>query len=314
MKKLSFKWVLPIMAMPMLMASCNSDETCPEVAEYVTIDRVGVGELQSRSEISATNNLLNSKAHIQLWFDSGKDDTRYNATRMHWSCNGSSWSTSEVLLWGGGSAKYIALCSDQAWGNYDGEWKFGWQEFIDDYRFSINSSALSNMSVKSSWPDILVAQGTATSSSLNLKFSHALAKVKINTNIPTSETYSDFGAIMYNLCTGAECSVSVTDGLKFYLENQSLDQQSFASDNTGEYYTLETLVIPQSANDLTIKINLYNPGNSTDYVVKFDNTQTFESGKIYEYDVVLGDSKAELENVTVSQWDDEVNAGNFVTE
>ncbi len=313
MKKLSFKWVLPIMAMPMLMASCNSDEPYPEVAEYVTIDRVGVGELQSRSEISATNNLLNSKAHIQLWFDSGKDDARYNATRMHWSCNGSSWSTSEVLLWGGGTAKYIALCSDDGWG-FDGEPKFRWQEFIDDYRFSINSSALSTMSVKSAWPDILVAQGTATSSSLNLKFSHALAKVKINTNIPTSESYSSVGATMYNLCTGAECSVSVTDGLKFYLENQSLNQQLFVSDNTGEYYTFETLVIPQSANNLTIKISLYNQGNSTDYIVKFDNTQTFESGKIYEYDVVLGDSKAELENVTVSQWDDEVNAGNFVTE
>lgn len=313
MKKLSFKWVLPIMAMPMLMASCNSDEPYPEVAEYVTIDRVGVGELQSRSEISATDNLLNSKAHIQLWFDSGKDDARYNATKMHWSCNGSSWYTSEVLLWGGGSAKYIALCSDKNWG-FDGKPKFGWQEFIDDYRFTIPSSTFSNISVKSSWPDILVAQGTATSSSLNLKFSHALAKVRIITNIPTSETYSSFDGIMYNLYTEAECSVSVTDGLKFYFENQALNQQSFASDNTGEYYTLETLVIPQSANDLTIKINPFNPGNSTYYMVKFDNTQTFESGKIYEYDVVLGDSKAELENVTVSEWDDEVNAGNFVTE
>ena len=58
-----------------------------------------------------------------------------------------------------------------------------------------------------------------------------------------------------------------------------------------------------------IKVSYYDG-----YIVKFDNTQTFEAGKIYEYDVVVGDSKAVLGNVTVSQWDDEVNAGNFVTE
>ena len=51
-----------------------------------------------------------------------------------------------------------------------------------------------------------------------------------------------------------------------------------------------------------------------EYIVKFDNTQTFEAGKIYEYDVVVGESKAELKNVTVSQWNDNVNAGNFVTQ
>ena len=51
-----------------------------------------------------------------------------------------------------------------------------------------------------------------------------------------------------------------------------------------------------------------------EYIVKFDNTQTFEAGKIYEYDVVAGDSNAELKNVTVSQWDDIENAANLVTQ
>ena len=309
MKKLSFKWVLPIMAMPMLMASCNSDEPYPEVAEYVTIDHVGVGELQSRSEISATNNLLNSNAHIQLWFDSGKDDARYNATRMHWSCNGSSWSTEDVLLWGGGSAKYIALCgiADTSDGTYDKNSNcFRFQTFIDDYKFSLNESFNSNALV---WDDLLVAQGTATSSSLNLKFTHALAKVKFNTNILKSSNYSN--ATLYNIYTTADCTVSPTDGLNFNFDNHIYtENKGLTPGTTGEYYSFETLIIPQSADALV----LYISSAGDYYIVKFDNTQTFEAGKIYEYDVVVGDSKAVLGNVTVSQWDDEVNAGNFVTE
>ena len=52
MKRLSFKWILPVVAIPMLMASCNSDEPRPEIQQYVTIDRVGVGELQTRYDAS----------------------------------------------------------------------------------------------------------------------------------------------------------------------------------------------------------------------------------------------------------------------
>ena len=105
MKRLSFKWILPVVAIPMLMASCNSDEPRPEIQQYVTIDRVGVGELQTRGEIEATGNFMKSGSRIQLWFDSGKDDARYNASKMIWQCDGQKRASKTPLLWGGGAAK-----------------------------------------------------------------------------------------------------------------------------------------------------------------------------------------------------------------
>lgn len=308
MKRLSFKWILPVVAMPMLMASCNSDEPRPEIQQYVTIDRVGVGELQTRGEIEATGNFMKSGSAIQLWFDSGKDDARYNASRMIWQCNGQKWSSKTPLLWGGGSAKYIALCCDGDF--YDHESRFIFQDFYNDNRFTLNEYLLGISYNKSGWKDLLVAQGTATDASLDLKFTHAMAKVRINTNI-LSLNASNISSKFFNLYTKADCSVSVTDGLKYNFDNHETDEQYFADDVTGEYYSCETLVIPQSVDGLLLKIY---SSQSEEYIVRFDNTQTFEAGKIYEYDVVVGDSKAELKNITISQWDDEENAGNFVTE
>lgn len=309
MKRLSFKWILPVVAMPMLMASCNSDEPRPEIQQYVTIDRVGVGELQTRGEIEATGNFMKNRSAIQLWFDSGKDDARYNASKMIWRCDGSKWSSETPLLWGGGSAKYIALCADKE--IYPGESRFIFQTFINDNKFILNGYFMDEAYNKSRWNDLLVAQGTATDASLDLKFTHAMAKVRINTNILSSNASSDIVSTFYNLYTKADCSVSVTDGLKYNFDNHEIDLQYFSNDVTGEYYSCETLVIPQSVDDLMLNIYI---SQSEEYVVRFDNTQTFEAGKIYEYDVVVGDSKAELKNITISQWEDEENAGNFVTE
>lgn len=300
MKRLSFKWILPVVAMPMLMASCNSDEPRPEIQQYVTIDRVGVGELQTRGEIEATGNFMKSGSAIQLWFDSGKDDARYNASKMIWQCDGQKWSSKTPLLWGGGSAKYIALCCDRVF--YANESRFGFQNFHNDNRFTLNNNFIAG--IKSAWNDLLVAQGTATDASLDLKFTHALAKVRINTNLS-----SDVAVKLKNLYTTADCSVSVIDGLKYNFENHVIGEQYLEGDKTGEYYSYEALVIPQSVDDLLLSFWI-----DRECFVKFDNTQTFEAGKIYEYDVVVGESKAELKNVTVSQWNDNVNAGNFVTQ
>lgn len=301
MKRLSFKWILPVVAMPMLMASCNSDEPRPEIQQYVTIDRVGVGELQTRGEIEATGNFMKSGSAIQLWFDSGKDDARYNASKMIWQCDGQKWSSTTPLLWGGGSAKYIALCCDSYF--YANESRFRFQNFSNDNRFTLNENFI--VSLKSAWNDLLVAQGTATDASLDLKFTHALAKVRINTNIS-----STVEAYFRNLYKTADCSISVTEGLKYNFENHVIDIQNLAGDKTGEYYSYEALIIPQSVDNLLLAFRT----NPEACVVEFNNTQTFEAGKIYEYDVVVGESKAELKNVTVSQWNDNENAGNFVTQ
>lgn len=305
MKRLSFKWILPVVAMPMLMASCNSDEPRPEIQQYVTIDRVGVGELQTRGEIEATGNFMKSGSAIQLWFDSGKDDARYNASKMIWQCDGKKWSSTTPLLWGGGSAKYIALCCDRDF--YANESRFRFQNFYNDNRFTLNESFIGGI-FKEYWNDLLVAQGTATDASLDLKFTHALAKVRINTNISSISSMVD--VFFCNLYTTADCSVSVIDGLKYNFENHVIGRQTLASDITGEYYSYEALIIPQSVDNLLLTFGT----NPEACVVEFNNTQTFEAGKIYEYDVVVGESKAELKNVTVSQWNDNENAGNFVTQ
>ena len=173
-------------------------------------------------------------------------------------------------MWGGGSAKYIALCCDRDF--YANESRFRFQNFYNDNRFTLNESLLGLSYGKAGWYDLLVAQGTATDASLDLKFTHALAKVRINTNISSISSMVD--TYFVNLYTTADCSISVTEGLKYNFENHVIGRQALASDVTGEYYSYEALIIPQSVDNLLLTFGT----NPEACVVEFNNTQTFEAG------------------------------------
>ena len=110
-KNLLFRGLLAVAAVPMLMASCNSDEPRPEINQYVTIGRVGVGEMETRAGYDATNNFLptSSTDSLTLFVKSSLSDAKYSRDFLQFSCDGAKWTTKNPLEWGGSTAKWSAF-------------------------------------------------------------------------------------------------------------------------------------------------------------------------------------------------------------
>lgn len=320
-KKDFFRGLLALAAIPMTMASCSSDDggepapnPTPSEAEYVTINSVGVCDLNSRAEVAATDSYYQK---LLLWFDSGRDDARYNASCMPWTASSSSPQYTpydgSTLLWGGGSAKYVALTGSSGWTTYidklggsvirieiGNQWALCYPVFIDDTHFVYSSMDI----YSSSFYDLLIAQGTTTSSALNIQVKHATAKVVFKTN--HESTY--VSGLLHNVYSSAIGTIDVENGVQWdfsYYAPATIESSS----NLGKNGEVVFYLLPQTVDNLIFQFD-----DIDGAVLVFDNPQTFEANKVYEYNVVVGDSNAELTGLSVSTWDDVESAGSFITE
>ena len=281
MKRLSFKWILPVVAMPMLMASCNSDEPRPEIQQYVTIDRVGVGELQTRYD--ASDNFLPTSANdsLCLFIKSSNTNPKYSANYLKYTCDGSSWTPKTLLPWGGGTAEWTAIYPYKPYKERDKE-NCKIQFYLDQ-----------NV-------DLLYAYGTTSKSGLDVKFKHAQAKVRVNiydkfNYKPNIESVScNFGEAMSTL--------TIESGKEPNWEGQ----QSLIGRNVnkvepkdGAYATFETYSFPweNRYNNGSIRINVNLEIDLKGVLTKL------ESNKIYTFNVIYGGEYAELSDITISAWD-----------
>lgn len=281
MKRLSFKWILPVVAMPMLMASCNSDEPRPEIQQYVTIDRVGVGELQTRYD--ASDNFLPTSANdsLCLFIKSSNTNPKYSANYLKYTCDGSSWTPKTLLPWGGGTAEWTAIYPYKPYKERDKE-NCKIQFYLDQ-----------NV-------DLLYAYGTTSKSGLDVKFKHAQAKVRVNIydkfnykpNIESVSCY--FGEAMSTL--------TIESGKEPNWEGQQSSigrNVNKVEPKDGAYATFETYSFPweNRYNNGSIRINVNLEIDLKGVLTKL------ESNKIYTFNVIYGGEYAELSDITISAWD-----------
>ena len=281
MKRLSFKWILPVVAMPMLMASCNSDEPRPEIQQYVTIDRVGVGELQTRYD--ASDNFLPTSANdsLCLFIKSSNTNPKYSANYLKYTCDGSSWTPQTLLPWGGGTAEWTAIYPYKPYKERDKE-NCKIQFYLDQ-----------NV-------DLLYAYGTTSKSGLDVKFKHAQAKVRVNIydkfnykpNIESVSCY--FGEAMSTL--------TIESGKEPNWEGQQSSigrNVNKVEPKDGAYATFETYSFPweNRYNNGSIRINVNLEIDLKGVLTKL------ESNKIYTFNVIYGGEYAELSDITISAWD-----------
>lgn len=281
MKRLSFKWILPVVAMPMLMASCNSDEPRPEIQQYVTIDRVGVGELQTRYD--ASDNFLPTSANdsLCLFIKSSNTNPKYSANYLKYTCDGSSWTPKTLLPWGGGTAEWTAIYPYKPYKERDKE-NCKIQFYLDQ-----------NV-------DLLYAYGTTSKSGLDVKFKHAQAKVRVN-------IYDKFNYkpdIKYVGCSFGEAmsTLTIEPGKEPNWEGQGATiGQKFnkVEPKDGAYATFETYSFPweNRYNNGSIRINVNLEIDLKGVLTKL------ESNKIYTFNVIYGGEYAELSDITISAWD-----------
>ena len=281
MKRLSFKWILPVVAIPMLMASCNSDEPRPEIQQYVTIDRVGVGELQTRYD--ASDNFLPTSANdsLCLFIKSSNTNPKYSANYLKYTCDGSSWTPKTLLPWGGGTAEWTAIYPYKPYKERDKE-NCKIQFYLDQ-----------NV-------DLLYAYGTTSKSGLDVKFKHAQAKVRVNiydkfNYKPNIESVScNFGEAMSTL--------TIESGKEPNWEGQQSSigrNVNKVEPKDGAYATFETYSFPweNRYNNGSIRINVNLEIDLKGVLTKL------ESNKIYTLNVIYGGEYAELSDITISAWD-----------
>ena len=285
MKRLSFKWILPVVAMPMLMASCNSDEPRPEIQQYVTIDRVGVGELQTRYD--ASDNFLPTSANdsLCLFIKSSNTNPKYSANYLKYTCDGSSWTPKTPFPWGGGTAEWTAIYPYKPYKERDKE--------NCKIQFFIDPTNDGNV-------DLLYAYGTTSKSGLDVKFKHAQAKVRVN-------IYDKFNykpnITQVNCNFGDRSSyLTIEPGKEPNWEGQgfSLGAIKKVEPQDGAYATFETYSFPWEnlyGGFPYVSINLSHDIDLTGVLTKL------ESNKIYTFNVIYGGEYAELSDITISAWD-----------
>ena len=271
--------------MPMLMASCNSDEPRPEIQQYVTIDRVGVGELQTRYD--ASDNFLPTSANdsLCLFIKSSNTNPKYSANYLKYTCDGSSWTPKTLLPWGGGTAEWTVIYPYKPYKERDKE--------NCKIQFFIDPTNDDNV-------DLLYAYGTTSKSGLDVKFKHAQAKVRVN-------IYDKFNykpdITQVNCSFGDRRSyLTIEPGKEPNWEGEgfSLGAIKKVEPQDGAYATFETYSFPWEnwyGGFPYVSINLSHDIDLTGVLTKL------ESNKIYTFNVIYGGEYAELSDITISAWD-----------
>lgn len=301
-KNLLFRGLLAVAAVPMLMASCNSDEPRPEINQYVTIGRVGVGKMETRAGYDATNNFLptSSTDSLTLFVKSSLSDAKYSRDFLQFSCDGAKWTTKNPLEWGGGTANWSAF--------YGATSKdIVYNSKSKKYELNING----NSNIFAYNRDLLYAYGTTSSGSLGINFKHLTAKLRYNIHIISGPDpienlrgLNHFYNFIVSLNIGEALTIEPMEGV---LGMMFKDHPEFkVTPTNGATYSYEYLVLP-------MKSWYYISGTNSEDYSNMEHDITIESNKSYVFDVYIADDEILKADVTIKAWEDVENAANLET-
>lgn len=306
-KNLLFRGLLAVAAVPMLMASCNSDEPRPEINQYVTIGRVGVGEMETRAGYDATNNFLptSSTDSLTLFVKSSLSDAKYSRDFLQFSCDGAKWTTKNPLEWGGGTANWSAFYGATS---KDIVYNSKSKKYELNIKYSQNCMLAYNR-------DLLYAYGTTSTGSLGINFKHLTAKLRYNIHIISGQ---DPIKNLRGLCTAENYIVSLNIGEALTIEPidgfagmMFIEHPEFkVTPTNGATYSYEYLVLPMKTNKYEQRF--YIGGTYSELYSNIEDV-TIESNKSYVFDVYIADRKVLKADVTIKAWEDVENAANLET-
>ena len=301
-KNLLFRGLLAVAAVPMLMASCNSDEPRPEINQYVTIGSVGVGEMETRAGYDATNNFLptSSTDSLTLFVKSSLSDAKYSRDLLQFSCDGAIWTTKNPLEWGGGTANwsafYGATSKDIVYNSKSKKY-----ELRTNYYYEYNR-------------DLLYAYGTTSTGSLGINFKHLTAKLRYNIHIISGPDPIErlYGLSKRNWSEVKEINI----GEEITIAPEYVYSCDLSFKNHPELKVTPTNGATYSYEYLTFPIEVekhYIAGTGTEYASNMQGPTIIESNKSYVFDVYIADGKVLKADVTMKAWEDIENAANLET-
>lgn len=305
-KNLLFRGLLAVATVPMLMASCNSDEPRPEINQYVTIGRVGVGEMETRAGYDATNNFLptSSTDSLTLFVKSSLSDAKYSRDFLQFSCDGAKWTTKNPLEWGGSTAKwsafYGATSKDIVYNSKSKKYELRTNSYFEEY-----------------YRDLLYAYGTTSSGSLSINFKHLTAKLRYNIHIISGpdpiENLRGLSKRNWSEVKEINIGEEITIAPEYVYSNDLYFKnhpELKVTPTNGATYSYEYLTFPIEVSDF---YNYYISGIGTEGSSNMQGPTIIESNKSYVFDVYIADGKILKADVTIKAWEDIENAANLET-
>ena len=321
MKRLSFKWILPVVAMPMLMASCNSDEPRPEIQQYVTIDRVGVGELQTRYD--ASDNFLPTSGIMKLMLNSSNADSKYSTSGLDFKPTSNGWSTPNPLVWAVNSSADWSVFFTSRSAN---EYSYDADSRVLAWSVPADQSKLSDEQFEGL--DLLYDGGKSSSASLSPALKHAMSKIVINyyCEVDVENDIVPDSVIITNVHLSRNVEVEVGDGWQIlpYENTTANDIIQFrpVGTPTATKAKYEAIVIPRAKMKSYVKAIMKNYPYITNgelrprprAISNYEYDDVIEPGKIYTFNFYYKGKYGSTGDMTISPWEEVNNAGSLVTD
>lgn len=312
MVKQYFKWILPVVAMPMLMASCTNDEPHPELNQYVTINRVGVGSLTTRTGYEASDNFLPETGTMKLILNSSNSEAKYSTTGLNFTPSAEGWTPATPLPWAVNStADWSVFFTSRS----ASEYSFNAETRELTWSVPADQSVLTEAQFNGL--DLLYAGGSTSSANISPSLKHAMAKIRFNLNDKTGSLKGKTITKVIYLASSGRFYTSITNNVVLgsdwsWSELKNNSDASCPSEiilyqseaEQGSKSTYEAILIPQVITG-SMRIKIFIDGESEPtYYSSISYSQGFKSGYLYEYDLLLEGDYVELNGATIKAWDE----------
>lgn len=316
------KWVLPMLTLPTLVASCSQDDDPDyEGGEYVSINSVGIGELQTRSGYEATDNFLPTRGDIRLFLKSSNADSQYSADYFGFTCDGASWKSDVNLPWAEGStATWSAFFTSAANDGYDAE-KDSLFVTLPNDQSALTDNEFNDL-------DLLVAKGSASTSMLNMQFKHILSKVRVNVYNETGYldgktinnlriTNDGYRSTMLNTASigipTSDDEWSIVAPQEDYSKTEFVVKQVETQSDC--FATYEAIVPPFTTRGFYVLGEIAETGDSLSASFYADDFNlSVESGQILEFNLYVGGDEIITVESTIKGWTNAISDVKLETE
>ncbi len=305
------KKFITLAALALAFASCSQEDIAPQDDQKdtpITIQTAGVADLMTRAGTPAGPLTTGS---LSFYFNNvNKDAIQYVADCEKWTYTDGSWQLDETgkdtqqLLWkgAGNEIPWIAI--------------YPYRNYTYSYHSSVDGGQLEEVPAdqtdETKWADfdILWATGTATSSSIEIKFEHLYTKFSVNLTYGTEvDATQDVKALtiggtrIYRLFDyGTEKWGDMPDDIT--------DIKALALETPTEGYkaSFEALIIPQTAAPkLTVEMS-----DGRVFATTLTE-QEFKSGYQYNITLKVGQDKVVLNYIEATPWGKPVEGGQLET-
>ena len=314
------KIIYPLFGVGLLMmASCTNDDPRPELNQYVTINRVGVGSLTTRAGYEASDNFLPETGTMKLILNSSNSEAKYSTSGLDFTPSSEGWTPVTQLPW--------AVNSTADWSVFytsrpASEYSFNAETCELTWSVPADQSVLTEEQFNAL--DLLYAGGTTTTANISPSLKHAMVKIRLNIYFDAYPVNMSSYPCLYTnsyILLSKNLNIEVGKDLDIEIPETPNTDASVGTNSLGMYpvsvtetfAAYEAIVIPQAI-DSDCFIQISYTGGGQQIMPRNLGISKFESGKLYTINTYPEGRGGQLGDVTISTWEEVKNNGGLVTE